>query len=413
MASPKTLSIRTEKQAQAAGDGRHPCKLDGLSLVVRGGSRRYVYRYGLVGKMHEKAVGHARDMSPDEACVRALRHRKEAESELVAPAAYAARGSQRRTFAAALEAYLTVKAVDWKDGGTDGKNAKNWRNMLRLYALDTIGGLEPSEITAEHIRTVLTPIWATKAETAERVRRRIAAVIEDDAFERSITPNPVAGAKFVARLMKVQHHANKGREATEKGRQQGRRGSHPAPSLPDLGRLCSYIQDHPSTSGHVTLWTALTACRVNMALGLRWEEIDLQAAVWTCPADRMKSGVSHRTPLAQQLIDILKARGLKPQGFVFPGTRGGPLSNMAPLQLVRGWCANNADVQPFVVHGFRGTFKGWSLDTGVDYHMAEIALAHSVENKVAAAYSTSDALERRRKMMQDWADRLMVETALA
>jgi integrase len=149
------------------------------------------------------------------------------------------------------------------------------------------------------------------------------------------------------------------------------------------------------------LWPSLgrrTAARTGEIIGAKWTEIDLSAKLWTIPAERMKAGKEHRVPLSDRAIAILKA--LPRDGeYVFPGARKNkPLSNMAMLELVRGMRRGAT------VHGFRSSFRDWAAEmTAHPHEMCEIALAHAVGNKVEAAYRRGDMMEKRRRLMADWA----------
>jgi integrase len=147
-------------------------------------------------------------------------------------------------------------------------------------------------------------------------------------------------------------------------------------------------------------FTILTAARSGETLGARWDEIDLQAGLWTVPAERMKAGKGHRVPLSERAIDILKElQRLQTSEFVFPGVKPGlPLGRMTLNAVLR---RAKVDV---TTHGFRSSFRDWAGDsTPFARDVVEAALAHAIENKTEAAYRRSDALEKRRKLMAAWA----------
>lgn len=132
---------------------------------------------------------------------------------------------------------------------------------------------------------------------------------------------------------------------------------------------------------------------------MRWDEVDFEESVWTCPADRMKTGVAHRVPLTREMVDVLSPlKGLK-SDFVFEGQkRHGPLSNMAMSMLLR-----RMGVEGVTVHGFRSTFRDWATEVaGVPREVAEKSLAHTVGSRVERAYARSDLLEQRRALMEKW-----------
>jgi integrase len=137
-------------------------------------------------------------------------------------------------------------------------------------------------------------------------------------------------------------------------------------------------------------------------IGAQWDEIDMKAAVWTVPGERMKSGREHRVPLNDAALAVLREAGRLREGdgtFVFPGgKRGKPLSNMAMLALLR-----RMERGDLTAHGFRSTFRDWAAETGQPADLAEAALAHVVGDKTVAVYQRGDLLDRRRKLMTAWA----------
>ena len=143
----------------------------------------------------------------------------------------------------------------------------------------------------------------------------------------------------------------------------------------------------------------LTAARTGEVIGAKWPEFDLDAKVWTVPAERMKAGVEHRVPLSDRCIEIFQ--GLpRINDYVFPGNKvDKPLSNMTLLATL-----SRMDRDDLTTHGFRSTFRDWAAET-TDYpnEVVEMALAHTIKNKAEAAYRRGDMLERRRALMDDWA----------
>ena len=161
------------------------------------------------------------------------------------------------------------------------------------------------------------------------------------------------------------------------------------------------LRERDYISSRALEFTILTAARTNEAIGARWDEIDIKGKVWTIPADRMKSGRSHRVPLSERAVEILSSTPqLNGGAFVFPGGKAGrPLSNMAMLELVRGIVGNG-----ITVHGFRSSFKDWAREqTSFPNELSEAALAHVIRDKTEAAYARGDLFDKRRKLMDTWA----------
>jgi integrase len=236
---------------------------------------------------------------------------------------------------------------------------------------------------------VLEPIWATKPETAGRLRGRIEAVLawatvrgyrtgENPARWRghlqNLLPNP-------ARIRKVQHHA----------------------ALPyaDIAAFMRMLRTQEGIAAVALQFLILTATRTSETIGAKWEEIDLINAVWIIPADRIKAGREHRVPLSPPAIAILRRmRKIHDGHLVFPGRFGDlPLSNMTFLQLLKRMGRGD-----LTAHGFRSTFRDWAAErTNYPREVAEMALAHAVSDKVEAAYRRGDLFEKRRRLMDEWA----------
>jgi integrase len=166
------------------------------------------------------------------------------------------------------------------------------------------------------------------------------------------------------------------------------------------------LRERSNISSRALEFCILTATRTSEVIGAQWSEIDFDAATWTIPAARMKAKRDHRVPLSDRAVEILreipKAKGEKEQGLIFPSAaRGGgkPLSNMAMLELLRGMAGKG-----YTVHGFRSAFSDWARDrTSYPRDVIELALAHAIKDKSEAAYRRGDALDKRRRLMSEWA----------
>ena len=285
------------------------------------------------------------------------------------------------TFADAAEKVITFHAGNWRDGG---KSAQQWRANLRDYAMPRLGRLQVSAVTSADVMAVLLPIWHDKRETARRVRQRIGAVMKWAIAQGYRQDNP-AGEAIGA--LPRNGHVRK----------------HMA-ALPHADVSDALARVRASAAGASTKlafeFLVLTAARSGEVRLATWDEIDLVAAVWTVPADRMKAKREHRVPLCGRAVEILN----EAQAFgdanplVFPSPRGKALSDMTLSKLVReqGIAA--------VPHGFRSSFRDRAAErTNHPREVIEAALAHVVKNKVEAAYARSDLFERRRRLMHDWA----------
>jgi len=264
------------------------------------------------------------------------------------------------------------------------KHIAQWISTIETYALPKIGSRPITGIDQRDILNVLQPIWTNKPETARRVRQRLKTI-----FDWARTSGHFAGVNPV--------------EGVEKGlpRQRDRTkhfAATPWRELPDLWpRICN-----AKGMGALALrFTILTAARSGEVRGATWEEVDLQNAVWTISADRMKAGTEHRVPLPDTVLRLLgDVKGMD-QRLLFPSAKAGPLSDMTLSAVLKRLHI------PVTVHGFRSSFRDWAEEaTAYPYAAKEAALAHTVRNKVEAAYRRSDLFEVRRGMMNDWASYL-------
>lgn len=234
----------------------------------------------------------------------------------------------------------------------------------------------------------LEPIWTTKTETANRLRGRVENVL-DWASVRGYRDgdNP---ARWRGHLDKLLPRPSK--VATVRH----------LPALPysEVGTFMTTIRPDPGTAAKALELTILTACRTGEVIRSKWSEFDIQAKVWTVPASRMKAKREHRVPLSAAALDCLKAVEGRDDIWVFPGQKKNtPLSNMAMLQVLRRLGRSKV-----TVHGFRSTFRDWCAEcTNYPSNVAEMALAHTLRDKVEAAYRRGDLFEKRRRLMRDWA----------
>ena len=365
----------------------------GLYLkVTASGSKSWIFRYALGGRERHLGLGAITDVELATArelaaAARAKRgqgidpidDRRQGEAQ-------ARRDTARAlTFKQVAEDYVTNNEPVWKNP----KHRQQWRNTLEAYVYPIIGNLAVGQVTTEHVLKILKPIWTTKPETAGRIRGRIEIILnaaktlgaregENPATWRGHLSNLLAKQSKIAR---VKHHS-----------------AMPYADVPDF---ITKLTEHEGFAALAFRLLILTACRTNEVLGARWSEIDMDAGVWTIPGERMKAGREHRVPLSPAALDVLReAEKVKLNEFVFPGQkRGKPLSNMALLMLLRRF-----NVAAVTAHGFRSSFRDWASETTAHpSEVVEMALAHTIENKVEAAYRRMDLLDKRLKLMNDWA----------
>jgi integrase len=376
------------------GDG------DGLYLFVRSPeSAFWVFRYTRAGKMREMGLGRARGRNAvplvdarDKGgelhkLVRAGRDPL-ADRDAAADAAkvQAAEVVRRAiTFREVAEEYLAANGAGWRNP----KHRAQWGSTLTTYAYPTLGSLPVADVTTQHVLDALKPIWTVKPETAARVRGRIETVLTAATVKGLRTgQNPAAWKGHLAELLPargkvapVVHHA----------------------ALPwkDMPTFFLRLQAADGLGARALEFAILTAARTGEVLGATWAEFDLDAAVWTVAADRMKGHREHRVALSTVAVQLLRKLATIRRGeFVFTGqVATKPLSNMALLMTLRRM--KRADL---TAHGMRSTFRDWVAEA-TDYQgeLAEAALAHVVGDKTEAAYRRGDLFEKRRAMMEAWA----------
>lgn len=313
--------------------------------------------------------------------------------------------AQRRglSFADAVDRYLAAKL----DAFSNPKHRQQWRNTLEAHALPELGKMLVHEITVQDVLRVLEPIWQTTTETASRLRGRIEAVISWATVAGHRTgDNPARWAGNLKELLPAPSKVAK-------------EGNQPALQLDDAPRWFAELRKRAGMGSRALEFAALTAARSQEVRGARWDEIDLKAALWIVPAERMKMDREHRVPLTPEAVKLLKALPrFADNPLVFPAVRGGELSDMTLSATMKrlheadvarkgpGY-VDRASKRPAVPHGLRSTFRDWVAErTHFPGEMAEVALAHKVANAVEASYRRGDMVEKRRAMMAAWADYL-------
>lgn len=353
---------------------------NGLHLVVdSSGSKRWLLRVVIHGKRRDMGLGGLATVSLAEARELARKYRKTAR-EGGDPIAQRKKESQRvPTFKELAEKIHEQLAPSWKNP----KHADQWIKTLQQYAFPHFGGRLVTSIMPNDVTAALAPIWYDKPETARRVRQRIRLVMDAAIESKYRTDNPA--------LVKVALGKNQAKPKHH--------GSVPYSDVPEfIHRLRNFSTD-PAIKRALE-FLILTATRTNEVIGAAWVEVDMDNAVWTIPAERMKAKVEHRVPLSDEAMALLKqAREDTESEYLFPGrSEGKPLSNMAMLQVMRRMGAEAT------VHGFRSSFRVWTEErTNYPNNVCESALAHTVRNKAERAYRRTDHLEQRRGMMQTWA----------
>lgn len=366
----------------------------GLYLQVRGlTSKSWIFRYRFDGREREMGLGSLNDVTLAEArdlALEARRLRNSGQDPLeVRGAAEAAHKRPRvhsLSFDEAVERYLKTNSAGWKNA----KHSSQWSNTLATYASPHIGDRAVSEIDLQDIVAILEPIWATKSETASRLRGRIETVLDwATVMKHRAGENP---ARWKGNLDKVLPPRSRVQKVKH----------HPAMKFSEVSAFYKRLSERPALSARALRFTILTAARSGEVLGACWAEIDLAAKIWTVPGDRMKAGKDHRVPLSKAAVALLRSlnRDATPDRLIFAdGPIGRQLSVNAMSALLK-----RMDVTGVTVHGFRSTFRDWAAEqTEAANEVVEAALAHTIENKVEAAYRRGDLLAKRTALMEDWA----------
>ncbi|MND47920.1 Prophage CP4-57 integrase [compost metagenome] len=363
----------------------------GLALqVLPSGGRTWILRATIGGRRRDMGLGGYPDVPLSEAREAARRARElirhgidPIEQGQEARAALKASAAKAITFKTAAEAYIAAQEASWKNA----KHRAQWASTLSTYAYPVIGSLPVEDIESAHIHRILDPIWTTKTETASRVRNRVELVL-DWASARGYRSG-VNPARWRGHLDKLFPKRSK----------LARTVHHRALPLADVYTFMSRLRDAEGAGARALEFAILTAGRSGEVRGMSWSEVDMVEGIWTIPASRMKAGREHRVPLSKAALTLLKAAPkMGGTDLVFPGQRGGALSDMTLSAVLKRMKV------AAVPHGFRSTFRDWAAErTAYPAEVAEMALAHSVGNKVEAAYRRGDLMEKRRRLAEDWA----------
>ena len=361
------------------GDG------NGLYLVVTPtratGGKSWVQRLAVGGVKRELGLGSVRDVSLGEARRLALENRR------IARAGGDPSGRRERrapTFARAFDAVIALRRDGWKHSAA---MEARWRSSMERHALDHIGNRRVDAVTAADLLAVLEPIWASMDE-ARRIRQRMDLVMRW-AIARGFRSDNPAGDVLAAALPKLDRRPT------------------PRLALPhaEVAAALAKVRASSAGPGIKLAFEAMVLCAVRSGEARRatWDEVDLETAIWTIPASRMKAGKAHRAPLSDRALSVFRQAHAIPDGnLVFPSRKPGAAIDkrtFARLMPRLGIAAHP--------HGFRSSFRDWAAETtDAPPAVMEAALAHKVSDRTEAAYARSDLFERRRTLMQQWADYL-------
>lgn len=372
--------------------GRY-CDGNNLYLHVSNtGAKSWEFRYAFLGKTRYMGLGPFSLVSLAEARSKAIDAKKlllegkdPLELKHSAKRTAAIERAKTVTFDQCAQEFISDREATWKNA----KHRQQWRNTIAADVSPIIGSFPVQSIDTTLVLRVLQPIWKTKTETADRIRGRIEQIL-DYATSRELRTgeNPARWKGHLEHTLAapssvspVQHHR-----------------ALPYDEIPDFMKE---LRSTPGVGARALEFTILTAVRTGEARSAQWSEFDLSAQLWTIPARRMKAGKEHRVPLSPRVLELLaEMKNLAQSDYVFPGRK--PLQPISDMTMTKVLRSMNKDV---TTHGFRSSFRDWIAElTAFENEAAEKALAHTVKNKVEAAYRRGDMLAKRVPMMNEWAN---------
>jgi integrase len=379
----KGLTARQVETMKTPGD-----HADGNGLYMRvkpSGMKTWLFRYQVNGHRHAMGLGSTR--------LKSLAQAREKSYELALKISDGIDPIQERkvlerktsiTFMDAAARYIKVMRPSWKNV----KHAQQWQNTLDKYCTP-IADLPVDKIDSYLVMQCLEPIWAVIPETASRIRGRM---------EKILDWSRVNGYREGENPARWSGHLDQSLPRKTKIRTVKGHASMPYTELPQFWPVLNLLQ---GLGARALEFTILTACRTSEVLNAKWQEIDEPSQIWTIPAERMKAGKEHRVPLSNATLSLLNALKNQQRGdLIFPSQkRNHSLSNMTMLKVLQRL------EHAYTPHGFRSTFRTWiSEKTNHVHEVAEAALAHTIGDKVVAAYQRGDLFEKRRQLMLDWAN---------
>lgn len=373
--------LLTTRKIEDLVDKGYYCDGAGLYLQVSAfGTKSWIFRFRQGGQIFDMGLGSVRNITLAQARKLVSGFREELLKGINPLDAKQARIEQSRierdrrkrekrenvTFREAATKYISLHAPHWDND----KHRRQWTATLETYAYPKLGHLPVTAIVGEDITAALSPIWLKKQETAKRTKGRIERILKWMAEGMPLPQQRIS--------RRVKHYK--------------------AIPFMEVPAFMQRLRERDCISARALELTILTALRTSEVIGATWDEVDLDAATWTVPAKRMKLRKEHVVPLSDRAVKILRSM---PQvgEYIFPGARGGTISIMTMLELLRGMSGNG-----HTVHGFRSSFRDWAGDnSNFSHEVCEFALAHGIPDKAQAAYRRYTALPKRRQLMESWA----------
>jgi integrase len=386
--------LTAKKVERTKASGRHPCGLvKGLYLqITANGAKSWVLRYQLRGREHMMGLGSAADFTLKEARERARAARQLLADRIdplvgkrAAEEAAKLAAARKLTFAEAAQRYFEQNQARWRSA----KHREIFLTTLKAFAFPVLGNMDVAAIDTGDVLRALEPAWTTKTITADRTRGRIEAVI-DWAVIRGHRPPGTNPAKWKGHLDQVLPAPRKVAPIS----------NHAAMDFRCLPAFMVELRRLDSVAARALEFLILTATRTGEVTGMVWNEIDLKQGTWIIPGHRMKAGREHRVPLSPAAIDLLhKLQRESGNPLVFIGGARGGLSRVAMTYVMERLS------QTVTIHGFRSSFRDWAGETTAFAHdICEAALAHARGDKSVQAYARGDLFNKRRRLMEAWAE---------
>lgn len=365
--------------------------VDGLALqVLPSGGRSWILRMTVGSKRRDMGLGGFPDVPLSQAREAARQARAKVRAGIDPIEQARANASYLKASQAAAVTFeqCALKYIESQEAKWDNpKSPIQWRNSLKTYAYPHMGSLLVRDVDLPQVLAALEPIWKTKTETASRVRSRIEAVLDYAKVHKyRFGDNPAAWRGHLDKILPAPGKVSKSEH-------------YSAVPFNGVGEFMEKLRKAEGTGAKALELLILTAARSGEVRGATWAEIDLDAGLWVVPAERMKAKKEHRKPLSKAAIELLKALPrVAGTEYVFPAPRKGMISDATMAAVLKRL---GVDAVP---HGFRSTFRDWAAErTSYPGEMAEMALAHTVSDKVEAAYRRGDLYMKRVRMMNDWA----------
>ena len=375
--------------------GRYSDNLNNLYLQVdKSGIKSWIFRYLIHNSRREMGLGRVENLTLEQARLKASelyqqrkenpnfdpieeREQKQREARL--------EENKAKVFSECAEAFIESKKYEW----TNPKHAQQWSNTLKTYAYPTIGNIPLKNITTEHIKQLLQPIWHTKIETATRVCNRIKQVLDYSLANKYHEGENVA--RWSGHLDKMLPKPSKIKKVKH----------HPALPYKEIHIFMPELRKHQTMSAYALEFLILTGSRTGAVISATWDDVSIEEKIWRIPAEKMKTNKPHEVPLNSRAVELITLlQDNKMNDFIFVGqSKNGSLSNAAMDKLLK----KTMGYSQYTVHGFRSCFRDWiGEETDTPNHVAEMALAHSITNSAEAAYRRGDLLEKRRVLMNKW-----------